>query len=143
MAYLYRLRERMEKTGRHQGKLFHVVCEAHDAMLTLCMDLHYLSCGGGVYREPESAPHDDPSHSTTRSSDQTKRAAAGSTDTNVRRPLAPVAARHPGGILPWRGENPICLDRQSRYLVVVHAVWDGKCAPFDTDTRELIPFDRV
>jgi predicted phosphodiesterase len=48
-----------------------------------------------------------------------------------------------GGLLQWRGENPICLDRRSRYLVVVHAVWDGKCALFDTDTRELIPFDRL
>src|SRR6516162_9547697 len=37
-----------------------------------------------------------------------------------------------GGLLQWRGENPICLDRRSRYLVVVHAVWDGKCALFDT-----------
>ena len=25
------------------------------------------------------------------------------------------------------------------YLVVVHAVWDGKCALFDTRTSELTP----
>jgi hypothetical protein len=85
MAYLYRLRERMEKTGRHQGKLFRLVCEAHNAMLTLCMDLHYLSCGGGVYREPERAAQEEAKDSRTRSSGQTDRAAPseapGSSDT--------------------------------------------------------------
>jgi hypothetical protein len=43
-------------------------------------------------------------------------------------------------MLPWQGENPIALDRQTRYLVAVHAVWEGKCALFDTDSGELIPF---
>src|SRR5262245_33561864 len=49
----------------------------------------------------------------------------------------------PEGLLSWRGEDRVCLDSERRYLVVVHAVWDGKCALFDTDTRELIPFDRL
>lgn len=48
---------------------------------------------------------------------------------------------NPSGLLPWRGEEPIRLDRQSRYLVVVHAVWEGRCALFDTETNELIPFE--
>jgi predicted phosphodiesterase len=46
----------------------------------------------------------------------------------------------PEGVLPWRGERPLRLDAPNRYLVVIHAVWDGKCALFDTSTRELIPF---
>jgi predicted phosphodiesterase len=46
----------------------------------------------------------------------------------------------PGGLLPWRGEGPVRLDRQNRYLVVVHGVWDGRCALFDTETNELVPF---
>ncbi len=46
----------------------------------------------------------------------------------------------PDGILPWRGEEPVRLDRQRRCLVVVHAVWDGRCALFDTETGELTPF---
>lgn len=47
----------------------------------------------------------------------------------------------PAGLLPWRGEGPVRLDPRERYLVVVHAVWDGKCALFDTQTNELLPFD--
>jgi predicted phosphodiesterase len=46
----------------------------------------------------------------------------------------------PDGLLPWRGESPVRLDGQSRYLVVVHAVWQGRCALFDTATNELLPF---
>jgi predicted phosphodiesterase len=45
----------------------------------------------------------------------------------------------PSGLLPWRGENPVHLDSQNRYLVVVHAVWEGRCALFDTETNELTP----
>jgi Calcineurin-like phosphoesterase superfamily domain len=48
----------------------------------------------------------------------------------------------PGGVLPWSGERPLYLDRNGRYLVVVHAVWDGSFALFDTDNNELIPFGR-
>ena len=46
----------------------------------------------------------------------------------------------PDGLLLWRGENPVALDSRNRYLVVVHAVWDGKCALFDAKTGELTPF---
>jgi predicted phosphodiesterase len=46
----------------------------------------------------------------------------------------------PEGLLPWRGEQPVMLESKNRYLVVVHAVWDGKCALFDTRTGELRPF---
>ena len=45
----------------------------------------------------------------------------------------------PDGLLPWRGENPVHLGGPTRYLVVVHAVWDGRCALFDTETNELTP----
>jgi hypothetical protein len=46
----------------------------------------------------------------------------------------------PEGVTDWRGDRRLCLGGASRYLVVVHAVWDGKCALFDTETGDLIPF---
>src|SRR5262245_9323282 len=46
----------------------------------------------------------------------------------------------PEGVLPWRGDRRVCLDSTNRYLVVVHAVWDGKCALFNTKTGDLTPF---
>jgi predicted phosphodiesterase len=46
----------------------------------------------------------------------------------------------PDGLLPWRGDRPVCLDATRRHLVVIHAVWDGRFALFDTKTCELIPF---
>jgi len=46
----------------------------------------------------------------------------------------------PGVILGWAGEEPIRLDGDTRYLILVAAVCDGKFAIFDTDTLELIPF---
>jgi hypothetical protein len=46
----------------------------------------------------------------------------------------------PGGVLPWRGEGQLRLDNANRYLVVIHAVWAGKCALFDTKTGDLTPF---
>jgi len=46
----------------------------------------------------------------------------------------------PGGVIPWRGDRQLCLDCADRYLVVLHAVWDGKCALYDTRTGELTPF---
>jgi hypothetical protein len=46
----------------------------------------------------------------------------------------------PEGVLPWRGDRQLRLDRPNRYLVVVHAVCDGRCALFDTDTGDLTPF---
>ena len=45
----------------------------------------------------------------------------------------------PEGVQPWVGDRPIILDAAHRYLVAVHAVCDGRCALFDTDTNELIP----
>jgi predicted phosphodiesterase len=49
----------------------------------------------------------------------------------------------PAGVLPWRGEEPVRLDSEDRYLVIVHAVWDGRFALFDTHTNDLIPFGRA
>jgi hypothetical protein len=46
----------------------------------------------------------------------------------------------PEGVLAWRGERQVRLDSAKRHLVVVHAVWDGKCALFDTKTGDLTPF---
>jgi hypothetical protein len=46
----------------------------------------------------------------------------------------------PEGVMTWQGERRLCLDSANRYLVVVHAVWDGKCALFDTKTGNLTPF---
>jgi len=46
----------------------------------------------------------------------------------------------PKGLLSWRGEGPVRLDNRARYLIVVHAVWDGRCALFDTETGDLLPF---
>ena len=45
------------------------------------------------------------------------------------------------GPLPWNGLSPIRLRDDDRYLVVINAVCYGKCAYFDTSTRELVPFD--
>jgi hypothetical protein len=47
----------------------------------------------------------------------------------------------PNDLFSWRGERPIRLVDQKRYLIVVHAVRDGKCALFDPQTNELVPFD--
>jgi hypothetical protein len=46
----------------------------------------------------------------------------------------------PEGVVPWRGERPLCLAGPARYLVVAHAVWDGRCALYDTESGELTPF---
>jgi Calcineurin-like phosphoesterase superfamily domain len=46
----------------------------------------------------------------------------------------------PEGVMTWQGDRRLCLDFADRYLVVVHAVWSGKCALFDTKTNDLIPF---
>jgi hypothetical protein len=53
LAYLHRLQYRMEKTGRHTGKLYELVRNAHHAVHALSVDLHYRSCLGGVYQERE------------------------------------------------------------------------------------------
>jgi predicted phosphodiesterase len=46
----------------------------------------------------------------------------------------------PDGVTAWRGEKPVSLFNNRQSLVVIHAVWDGKCALFDTQTGELVPF---
>jgi hypothetical protein len=46
----------------------------------------------------------------------------------------------PDAILGWAGENPIRLHGDTRYLILVAAVCDGKSSIFDTDTLELFPF---
>jgi hypothetical protein len=46
----------------------------------------------------------------------------------------------PGGFIPWGGDRRCCLDGDSRFLVVIHAVCDGKWALFDTKTGDLSPF---
>jgi hypothetical protein len=53
LKYLGRLKTRMEKTGPHNGKLYKLVDQAYNAVHALSVDLHHLSCPGGVYREPE------------------------------------------------------------------------------------------
>jgi hypothetical protein len=40
--------------------------------------------------------------------------------------------------MPWRGEAPLVLDAP-RSFVIVHAVYNGHAALFDTDTRLLTP----
>jgi hypothetical protein len=46
----------------------------------------------------------------------------------------------PEGVEPWSGDVPVVLENDNRYLVVVNAVCQGKCALFDTETRVLTPF---
>lgn len=43
------------------------------------------------------------------------------------------------GAIPWDDSTPIRLAAPERYLVVVAAVCEGKCAVYDTDTGELTP----
>jgi hypothetical protein len=47
----------------------------------------------------------------------------------------------PEGLQSWAGDGPTVLEAGDRYLVSVNAVCGGKCALFDTNTNELIPFD--
>ena len=46
----------------------------------------------------------------------------------------------PAGVKDWRGKTPVNLDYENQHLVVTHAVWAGRCALFDTETKDLIPF---
>jgi hypothetical protein len=46
----------------------------------------------------------------------------------------------PDGITNWQGESPICL-AGTRSFVVVGALYEGRFATFDTNTRELIPLN--
>lgn len=43
------------------------------------------------------------------------------------------------GTVPWNGCDPIHLDASKRYLAVIHAVQQGWCALFDTETDLLVP----
>ena len=48
LAYLFRLRERMVKTGFPPADpLLKLVDQAYDSMHRLFVELHYLSCDGG------------------------------------------------------------------------------------------------
>ncbi len=46
----------------------------------------------------------------------------------------------PEGITDWDGQSPIRLNG-SRYYVIVGAVCQGRYAIFDTETKELVPFN--
>jgi predicted phosphodiesterase len=50
-------------------------------------------------------------------------------------------AATPAGVLDWQGEEAIRLDRQTRYLIGLAAVCDGKFAIFDTVENRLIPLN--
>ena len=53
-GYLSRLKRRMELTGfRRDGPLFILTRDAQAKMHNLLVELHYLSCEGGVGRAPE------------------------------------------------------------------------------------------
>lgn len=47
----------------------------------------------------------------------------------------------PDAIHPWAGDTPIRLEPETRHMVVIHAISDGYCAPYDTETAVLTPFD--
>ena len=54
LGYLYRLRERMEKRRfPPEDKLLRLTATAYQALHALTIELHYMSCGGGVYRKPQ------------------------------------------------------------------------------------------
>jgi hypothetical protein len=48
-------------------------------------------------------------------------------------------AATPEGLLAWEGRSPLLLQPGRRYLVVVAAVADGRCALYDTGEKALIP----
>jgi len=48
-------------------------------------------------------------------------------------------AATPTGLLDWHGEQAIRLDAQTRYLIGLAALHDGKYAVLDTCTDQLIP----
>jgi hypothetical protein len=52
-AYLYRLRERMQKRGFTESDLlYQKVQAAYDAVFRLWVELHYMSCGVKNVSEP-------------------------------------------------------------------------------------------
>jgi hypothetical protein len=55
LGYLTRLQQRMEKVGfTLNDPLYQSVKKARESVFDLSMDLHYLSCTGGVGRVPSS-----------------------------------------------------------------------------------------
>jgi len=55
LSYLGRLRERMDKTGfTPDDKLRGLTSQAYNALHHLCVELHYLSCSGGVGRQAKA-----------------------------------------------------------------------------------------
>jgi hypothetical protein len=40
LHYLTRLKDRMERTGRHKGKLYDLVCRARTAVFELSIEVH-------------------------------------------------------------------------------------------------------
>jgi hypothetical protein len=54
LGYLYRLKERMTQVGfLTDDPLYQLVDKAYDRLHKLCVELHYLSCDGGVGRKEE------------------------------------------------------------------------------------------
>src|SRR5262249_61183912 len=57
LGYLSRLKRRMELTGfPPDDPLFIVVRDAQSKMHSLLVELHYMSCEGGVGRSPDRKP---------------------------------------------------------------------------------------
>jgi predicted phosphodiesterase len=50
-------------------------------------------------------------------------------------------AATPRGLLEWQGGEPLMLNRPHRHFVAVSALLNGRFAVFDTQTKELTPFD--
>jgi predicted phosphodiesterase len=46
----------------------------------------------------------------------------------------------PGAISPWDGTSPLSLDAHQRYQIIIHAVMNGWCALYDTESEILSPF---
>jgi hypothetical protein len=54
VGYFFRLFERLETVGFNSpDKLYQFVRDARDALYYLRIELHYMSCRGGVARPPE------------------------------------------------------------------------------------------
>ena len=52
-------------------------------------------------------------------------------------------AATPDGPIDWDGSDPLILHPNERYFVVIAAVFQGKCAVFDTVSGILEPLDCV
>jgi hypothetical protein len=53
LRFLLLCKRRLDERGFDpRGKFYQSVCNAHDAMHTLHLELHYESCGRGVGRPP-------------------------------------------------------------------------------------------